>query len=300
VKALLRVAMSFCVAVMATGWMGRRCAADVGDGVTATGRATLNVTPDRLRVRVRITSTDRDTRQAVADLDQRRDAVEQALADLSPVAGTLSAGATHTSAGPQSSQDRLEILLMAGGGADRAAATQPSPSVTCVVQAEWDLSAHGSDEAVVNAAALGDRIRSAVAHAGQPTTQPATTAPATAPAATTEASDTSVEEDFQYVHAVSESERTKLLATATERATAEAKRLAEVAGFGLGPARRMSAASAGRTISDDAEPIGDYLRTALGEPDTANAEPAEAVGSDPGAVSFTVEVTATFALSPPK
>jgi len=278
------------------GFGVRRCEAEIGDGVTATGRATLNVVPDRLRLRVTITSANPDTRQAVLDLDQRRDAIEQALTDLSPVAGTLSAGATHSNAGPKANQETLEMLLMApGASAGRTPTTQAAPSVTCTVQAEWNLSAHGSDEAVVNAAALGDRIRAALVHAGQPTTQPATTtAASTMPA--TEASDTTVEPAFVYVHAVSEAERAKLLATAMERATADARRLADAAGQQVGVVRRLSAASAGRAMSDDSEPIGDYLRMALAEPDSANDQPAEATGSDPGDVSFMVEVTATFVL----
>jgi uncharacterized protein YggE len=296
VKSFFLVTILLGVILVAIGPVSR-CAADVGDGVTATGRATLSLTPDRIRVRVRISSTNRDVAQAVSDLARHRDAIQHALADLTPVDGTLSAGSTHAGAGTRSNQDTLETLLMATGAVPgrSPAATEPSPDFTCTIQADWDLAAHGSDEAVVNAATLADRLRAAIAHAGQPTTQPATTTTtSTAPAA--ETSEIIVEPEFQYVHVLTDAERRKLLSMATDRATRDARALADSAGQQIGTVRRLSAASAGKRMSDDSEPIGDYLKAALAEPDTANSDPAEAIGSDPGEVSFTVEVTATFVL----
>jgi uncharacterized protein YggE len=283
--------------------------------VTAVGHATLKTRPDVMRAKLLLTADGKDVREAVAALAKRRDDVKQKLITAGATEPSVSFSDTALGNGATSAQQqRMAQIMMAvqrnrGGGSVSlsTATTQPqNVTVSCVATAEWPLATASADELLAAASDLEAKIKEAAKGTKKQMTpeeqEVAEEAAGMAAASGEDPSQTGPKADepsFIFVHKVSDAEQAKLAADALARARAEGKRLANAAGATLGAIRTISST----VIAEQDESASPYMMYArminvagAGAATASDDASPEAIATQPGPVSYGVQVSVTFDL----
>jgi hypothetical protein len=270
-----------------------------------------------MRAKLLLTAEGKDVREAVAALAKRRDDVRQKLIAAGATESSVSFSDTAPGNGATSAQQqRMAQYLMAvqrNRGtislSSAAATTQPqSVTVSCLVTAEWPLAEASGDDFLATASDLQAKVKDAAKGQKKQLTpeeqEVADEAAGMAAASGEDPSQTAPKPDeptFIFVHKVTNAEQAKLAADALARARAEATRLSNAAGAALGAIRTISSTAVSAADQDESSsPYMVYARminaTGAGAATASDDAKPEAVATQPGPVSYGVQVSVTFDL----
>ncbi|MGE0608409.1 MAG: SIMPL domain-containing protein [Pirellulales bacterium] len=274
--------------------------------VTASGTARLERAPDFLRMHVRISANGKNVREALEKLQARRESVRDKLKDLAVEEDSIEFSEPSINATMSDRQRQMEALMRQRSGKTKKKPGDDAPRPVMLaqtLQAEWKLGSENSEELLVLAHELQEAIKEADV-AGAKEAEPLSPeeeelaeemsglyseySGSDEPSPGTAA--------FSFVCKISDEERGQATAEAFEKARDEAARLAAAAGKQLGELRLLRGDSAG----GDYESYGEYqysrdMMLALAR-QRARADNMEAIGAQPGKVSFQVQVSASFSL----
>jgi uncharacterized protein YggE len=272
---------------------------DTGGSVTTIGHATLKHSPEIMRVRVVLRGDGKDAREAMDALNRRRSDVKRQLVALGADERSLDLGQPG-GAGDQLTPQQRQMQIVMAMQRNQHPTTQPQGvSVVSTVQAEWPLGGQSPDELYVGTTDLQAKISAAVHEGAAPKAktpeEQEIAEEMAAAAASNDGSENTAgkpnEPTYVFVHKLTEDELEKLNADAVTSARADAKRLASASGVVLGRIIRISSSPGG--ASED-NPYMTYIQAWTGN-DKPAANAMEATGTGPGAVTYSIQVTAVFA-----
>jgi hypothetical protein len=279
--------------------------------ITATGTATLERRPDLVRMQVDLSADGKDAKEALANLRAQEKSAREKLAKIGAAEASIKLEDPHLAApGPNDQRMQMERMIRAraGGGGAKPPATgpsQPKVSVSGTLRAEWRLAAQSADDLLVEANDIQSKVKSAnlVAPKAARTPEEQEEAEEAAGMMMNNGQPNPGEPVYIYVSKLSEDDRAKVTADAFGRAKEEAGRLAKAAGTGLGGLRQLTS-SAGPAADaeqfggmDYSNPFGRYVYSMMQHQQggVSAAEAPEAIGPQPGKVSYRVTVSASFA-----
>jgi uncharacterized protein YggE len=269
------------------------------------GVAIIKHAPDRLRVHVQISATGKTLKEALARLEERREAAVEQLGELKAEEDSVVAGGPKPSVGSPQQQQMMEMVRrqrMRG----KKTAKQPAQSATVsmTLTADWVLKGKQPQELLLEADSLQQKIKAAdLAKVGEEELSPEEQELA-------EEMQEMVQEygggeqqrpgepTFIFVKKITEDQLAAATAEAFGKAKAQAERLGAAAGVKLGPLRQISTQeSAGADESYYNEYGGPsamyrYYQQRRGQVD----ELQEAIGADASEVQIAVRVYAAFAV----
>ncbi len=285
--------------VLSAALLGAPALADPAPTVSAQGTASLQKMPTIMRVTLELTATEKDAPAAVAKLAQMRDTATKKLAELKAIDGSVKVGDASVGAAsnltPQQQQMQAMINMSRGG---KKPAPAKTVTVSATVKAAFALSGASADDVLLKSQALEEQLKTNLKFAA------ATTKPST-PEEQEMAEELAGQDEnagmpgaakpgepsFTYVFPVSDEDAKKLTADAITNARNDANLLATAAGMKLGLLHELSSGAAESKDNPYAEYISAMSEAVTAKPD---AGVREAVGTQPGAVSYTVTVSATF------
>jgi hypothetical protein len=285
--------------------------------VTGHGSVELKRQPQFLRVQVDVLARGKDITEALAKLRQRRQAAQKHLEQLGVAANAVEFGkpAIVTERNNQQRQMfMMRQMQLQMQGKKAAKPKEPPPViVSCSLKADVRLTAPDTEELLITAHTLEERIKLAdiggtkELKAASPQDEEMEQEEAMAmmnygdPDAPKRG-----EPIFVYVSKVSEDEQQKARAEAFQKARREATQLAKAAGVDLGPLAHLDDNSANAYNEDGfnfdgnyayrVQQILGYTRSSLGGADSRTGE---AVGLQPGKVSYRIALSASFELRQP-
>jgi uncharacterized protein YggE len=288
--------------------------------VSGTGMAAIERAPETLRVEIDLLAKGKDLKDALSKLKQRRTAAEEQLAKLGADSESVRFGVPRVTASDSDPQKQMQVMIRQRitprrGGRRPAEKPPIAPPVAVAMSlvAQWPLKsqrsggAEGADQLLLAAHDLEQKIKQAdlagrqaaeelspeeaelaeeaeeddeqVYYGGQPQPKPG-------------------EPRFVYVSSISEADRAQALATAFQRAKADAKRLATAADADLGDLRQLSGGNESGADPETENEWASYayqaFPRALRQPSAG--QPLEAVGARPGMLKYHVSVSATFVI----
>lgn len=271
--------------------------------VTVAGTASLQKQPTVLRVSVPVTGEGKDLAEALGKLAKARDDAKAKLTALKPIEGSLVVGestmADVSQLGMSAQQRQYQMMVNMRRGNQKPAAA-PAVTASAMITANFAIPVGSGDEALTKAYDLEKQIKTAVtpaATSGEPKKlTPEEQEMAEELAAAGQGAPKPGEPSITYVLTVSDDDAAKLTADALSKAKAQATLLANAAGLKLGGIRNLRSDVNGGSGSDDMmNGMSGVFRAAMGVAADASRE---ATGTTPGAVSYTVTVSVSYALQP--
>ena len=277
--------------------------------VTGQGFVDVKQPPEVLRVQIELLAKGKDLKDALARLKERREAARSRLAALGAVQEGVVFGEPALNAEKTDRQKQLEGLVAArlrvGGGKPATQAKLAPPTmVSSWLQFEVPLKAADAEELLLVSQRLQDRIRAAdlsglkEVEKLSPQEEEIAEEAKLAEATGQDGAPTRGEPAFSFVRKISEQELSRALAEAFQKARQEAARLAQAAGAEMGRLHHLENQLAAGSPEGTPQFYFDGRRQyAVPVPHglPAAAGP-EAVGAQPGQVSYRVMVTAAFLL----
>ena len=282
-----------------------------GGAVTGSGTVTLTRQPNVLRMTLEVTGEGKDVKEALAKLKAQEKAVREKLAGLGAAEGSVKFEDARINAAAAARQAQMEQMIRMrtgrGGKPPTTGPAQPPVNVAATLTVDWPLKAQSAVDLLVEAHDLQAKVRAAKL------VEPAAAAGGT-PEELEEAEErlglvmnengaNPGEPTFLYVSKLSDDERAKATAEAFKKAKEEAARVAKAAGADLGSLRQLTS-EAGAAMDtnpygggfDYSSPYGRAMFGAMQRQAAGAGDAAEAVGAQPGKVSYRVTVSASFAL----
>lgn len=290
------------------------------EAVAGSGAATARKKPTTLRMHVQLMAKGETLEAALAKLHQRRQAAKAQIETLGADAKSVTVGDPTLSAAEMQTRAQMERMIrerMAATGRKPAGLKLPrTVTVTALLKAEWPLSGDEPEKLLVAAHKLQEKIKAADLAGAKEATQLSPEEEELAEEMAQSSGHFGEEEEvepgtpqFLFVAKISEAERREVLAKAFQRAKDQAAQLAEAAGAELGPLVMLSGdpGAGGPDSSGWAyNPYDDYGRRnymrrlmamqAAQQEDEEGAQVLEAVGPEPGMLSYGVQVNAVFGL----
>jgi uncharacterized protein YggE len=267
--------------------------------IVVSGRATVMLRPQILRMTMLITADGDDIRGAAAKLQEQEadmksklvsaGADEASIKFSDPVEGVDMATLTPQ----QRLAQQMQISSQHQAGLAMPTTSPSAATVSAMLTAEWPLTGDTPQEGLIAANDLESKIKSAL-----PTTAPVDSKTpeeqeiAEEMAAQQGENGKPTDPNFLFVHKMSDSERGQVYARAFADAQAQAKILASAAGKQLGAVLHISTAN---SSDGAANPYVESMMEATGGAADA-ADPAEATGAQRNAVTYSASLTATFKL----
>lgn len=304
----------FAVSGLVPPALGQPFLTDSQSSVTGSGASEVKRMPQIMRMRIVITSQGKDMTEALAGLKDRLTAAKTQVAALGASKDTIASDLPQVAAENNDRRRQMEMLMaqrMRGGRRPSAKKedVKPPVSVSSTLTAEWPLKAAAEDGLLLAVTALEDKIKSADL-AGlkeqsklSPEEQELSEELAAEQMAMySDEGPKPGEPIFMFVAPIQADERDKLLAEGFQKAKEHAARLAKAAGADLGTLRSL--ADNPIDVSDEmslSSPYGgggayrmmQMMQSARG---SLGAESSEAVGLQPGQLTYRVMVTASFEL----
>jgi uncharacterized protein YggE len=283
--------------------------------VTATGVGELSRLPERMRLKIVVSAKGKDTAEALAQLKDRLTAAKAQLGMLGADKASISADEPQPTPEDPNRRRQIEMLMaqrMRGGRRPTAKKeeTKPPVSLSATLSAEWPLQAKSGDELLVSTAALQDKIKAADLAGLKEQSKLSPEEQELAEELQGELNMYSGDEGpkagepmFLFVAPIPAAEREKLLAEGFTKAKAQAARLAKAAGVELGALRSLSDneidasdESMGMNAAFGGYPASYRMLQMMRGGRATQNENAEAIGAQPGKLTYRVMVTASFAL----
>lgn len=302
-----------CLAALASTQAAQAQFAATDGAVSGMALAEVKKPAEVLRVHIDVLAKGKDLKEALTRLKERREAARVQLTALGAMANAIEFGEIQISTEANDPRKQMERMIRARmgarGGKDPDKGKQaPAVSVSVNLKADLPLKAANAEELLVVAHGLQEKIKAAdlsglkeiqklspqeeeaveegqmMMHSGNPNeVKPG-------------------EPTFVFVCPITEAERAKALAEAFQKARKDALGLAQAAGETLGALRNLSTAEANADPSEYGGNMQYYymmqrFRTASGN---VPAQALEAVGMQPGKVSYRTMLSASFALQAPR
>jgi len=280
--------------------------------ISGTGVVEIKRPSDVLRMTVQVIVKGKDLKEALAKLKERRTTLAKQLETLGAIKDSISLGEPQLDAGRSASQRRMEMLVtqrmrQSGKGTKKPKAVLPT-TVTLSLTAEWPLAGTGSEERLLAAHDIQEKIKAADV-GGLKESEKLTPEEEELQEEMQDQFNFGMDQDakpgepvFVYISRVSPQDREKAVSEAFRKAKDEAAALARAAGEQLGELRSLSSSNQSLTGLDglgyESNPaLYRYMQqaTVLNQHGTAGSE---AVGASPGAVTYAVTVYAAFQVKP--
>jgi hypothetical protein len=280
--------------------------------ITAAGTATFERRPDLVRMQIDLSADGKDAKEALANLRQQEKAAREKLAKLGAADASIKLEDPRVATpGPNDQRMQMERMIRArtGVGGNKPPATgpsQPKVSVAGTLRAEWRLAAQSADDLLVETNDIQAKVKAANLVAPKATRTPEEQEEAEEAAGTmvNNGQPNPGEPVYIFVCKLSEEDRAKVTADAFGRAKEEAGRLAKAAGTSLGGLRQLTSGAGPAADAeqfggmDYSNPYGRYFYNMMQRQQggVSAAEAPEAIGAQPGKVSYRVMVSASFAV----
>ena len=279
--------------------------------VSGTGVVLLERQPDILRVKVDVLAKAAKLEDALAQLKERREALNAQLSVLGASEASITFQSPRLTSGLSADQQQMQRMVMQkmrrGGGASALGETEPKAiTVSSNLVAEWPLAATSPEQLLVTAHALQEKIKEA--DLGGKKALEAVTPEEEELLKEMEGMDyyqgpseqpKPGEPTFVFARKLSDDERVKALAEAFAKAKSQAGKLATAAGAKLGSLRRIEA-QASPTYQDPGELYRmsrtQYYRSFTPMMATEPDETGEATGAVATTVQYRIVVSAQFSL----
>jgi len=278
--------------------------------VSGTGTVTIKRPPEALRMQVQLAVHGKDVKDALAKVKARRDAVKAKLVELGADKETIVAGEPHVSVEDSSRRQQMEMMVrqrmrQQGKRAPKKEEAKPV-SLTVDLKAEWPLKGADAEQLFVAAYDIQQKATAELAKLRGTEEASAEEEELAEEMSATMSFDGSQpntgEPNFVYVARISKEDVAKALASAYEKARAQAAELSQAAGATLGPLEHLANHSA---IGDaDNSYSGMYyqgnpyayraMMQQMQQSSKNDDGRTEAIGADPGQVSVSVSVEASF------
>lgn len=300
-------------------WLGLPIAilgqeADPGT-IDAAGLSVVERQPEIMRLQVEVFGKGKDLKAALQALATRRDETQKQLAELGALEGSVNFGPPKLSAADNQQQRQMEMMIRRQMLAQRGGRSAPKPagptlvSVSLPLTAEWTLEADSIEQLLLVSHELQEQIKAAdlagVGAAEELSPEEAELAEEMEAATMSygEEQPKPGEPSFLFVSKISDADHQKALGEAFERARAEAGRLAKAASVELGSLRQLtSGGEQGFNMEDYSSYAQRYAffgTTGMPGSPSPGVGAREASGPQPGPVTYTVAVKASFNLKSP-
>lgn len=304
------------------------CPAQVDDLLTRSGLATQAVQgsgqssvrkkPTALRMHVQLMAKGDNLEDALAKLKTRREAAKAQLETLGAEAKSITFSDPSLSAAENPNRRQIERMIrerMAASGKKPAGLKLPhTVTVASFLKAEWPLAAEEPEKLLLAAHKLQEKIKAAdlagakdAAKLSPEEEELAEEMAQSGPFGEEQAEPGAPQ--FVFVAKISDQERREALAKAFQKAKDHATQVAEAAGAELGPLVMLSGNPGGGHAMPDGmyydpydSPYGrrayaqQLMAQMAAEDDGEGAPPLEALGPEPGMLSYRVHVSAVFGL----
>jgi uncharacterized protein YggE len=273
--------------------------------VTGRGTAELKRMPEIVRVQVEVLAKGKDLKEALALLKDRREAAVLRLTAMGIAKKALTFKEPGLSSDKTDQQRQMEKMVAArlgrrkGKEQGKGKPATPPTVVSSVLKVDIPFKAADAEDALLKFQALKDKIVAAdlsgLKQLKKLTPQEEELAEETEMpdfGRGGEEEPKRGEPVFTFVAVIPEADQTKVLADGFAKAKREATLLARAAGMSLGTLRSLESQPA---LSDEDNPYLDrrHMRSA---PFAASANLGEAVGFQPGPVTYRVAIVAAFDL----
>ncbi len=302
-----RIALPIAVVASALLYPLSAVAADDAAVISSTGTAKLVKQPDLLRLKIQLVAhadTVEATAAQFADLKTAAQAQLAALGADAPSIAFTPPALTDAKTDQQRQMERMVAQRMRGGGRKTESESPSKVAMSTTLTAEWVLSADSPEKRLIEIHELQKRVTDADLGGlkdREISAEDEELMEEMGSVGYYSMDDSGMTEtgkpSFVVVGRISDQEHLDLLAESMAKARESAARLAKAAGASLGSLKSLSATSASMDPSDSSNYSRYYMYQMMAgaTPDAMGATN-EAVSVNPGAVTFNVMVTASFAL----
>lgn len=298
----LRTKMAVALVVGLSTWVGRASAQLTGGepsslGVVGTGSATIQRQANLLRLQILVSASGKDVKDALEKLKAKQTSAKEKLQKL----GAADASVSFSDPVPQDETQQQQMQRMIQMRTNRAAKSKGPEVVTLstTLKAEWPLSKSG-DDAVVEALELQQKIKSADlgGEKEKPADAESQEAAEEAQGMSNDGQPNPHDPTFLFVATITDAERDKAEADAFKKASRQAERLAKAGGGELGAVRLLASHAVSTDIVEPPYFYGGYRQSSYSGMinGTDDDSPLEAVGAQPGKVSYKVAVYVSYDL----
>ncbi len=281
--------------------------------LSAGGTSAVQQKPTRLRMYIQLFGKAKTLEEALAKLKERREAAELQLESLKADKQSVTFDGPTVSSAQAAQKRQIEAMVIeqmrSRGKKPKGLQVPQTVTVTGTLSAEWPLEATSQEQLLLATQKIEEKIKAADLSGSQelqklsPEEEELAEEAKQAMGRYGEQPQPLGQATFLYVAVLSKQDRQKAMAEAFKKATAEAAELAKAAGIELGPMIGLAGGcSPQRNFSDDEggyypgrSPYAELRRLAEQGGETQEKQ-YEAIGSNPGPLSFNCFVTVTFAL----
>lgn len=276
--------------------------------VSGAGTAKIERPPTIMRMQIELSGKGKSVRDALAGLKDRREAAIAQLVKLGAPKDSIKVAEPTIAAAANDQQRQMQMMIrqrMAGRKKSNKPETKPTITLTSTLTVEWPLPAGNAEELLTTAHELREKVQQAdlaglkeAAKLSPEEEELAEEAVEVQSYGGEEAAKPG-EPRFVFVARISDEEYAKLAAQAFAKARQKATALAAAAGARLGPLQRLDGQDGGASSYQEQY----YMQMGYGYSTTqlqaeAGSDAHEAVGNEPGKVTYQVTVSAAFALQP--
>jgi uncharacterized protein YggE len=269
--------------------------------VSGAGVAVVKRQPELMRMRVELTATGKDLKEALANLKAHREAATKVCSDQGAVADSIAVGSPHIVADISQRQRMMSSFpTPRNSGRGKKPEVVPPVNVSAWLTAEWPLKGSDAEELLLVSQSLRDKLKSDLGKS-MPKAELSPEQEEIQEEAVQEMSGNPNgakpgEPTFVFVAKVSDADYAKAAAKAFAMAKAHAERLANAAGASLGELRSVE--------GNDRQAMAmmnyprQYENGVLQEDDSPEPDVSsdEATGANPVEVRLTIAIGASFAI----
>ncbi len=284
--------------------------------VAGVGRVSLQRPPVALRMHIELPAKAGTLKEALAKIQQRREAALLQLEALQVDAKTVKAGNPTLSAAESEQKKRMEQMIAArlrnrGQKVPPGLKMPQTITVSMTLTAEWTHKYDTPEQLLLRVEAIREKVKAAKLAGDQqeeklsPEEEEIMEEMAMMSSRYDEPEIKPGEPVFLFVSRITDAEREKAMTDAFAKAKANAQSVAKAAGMKLGPLVSLAGGGGGQPDLGDS-PYGyeyeRYIRRMMGQirgPDSDEEGTNEAFGPNPDAVAFTFYVQAMFGLGRP-
>ena len=286
-----------------------------GGVVSGSGTVSIERMPEGMRMSIILTAKGKDLKEALASLKDRTEAAKAQLATLGVDKTSVKSESPQISAGMTTQQRQMEMMMaqrLRGGGSKKPKKEEkPQVSVSTTLTAQWPLKAKETEELLIVANALQEKIKAADLAGNKDAKLSPEEEEALAEMEESGYSRFGGEEGpkpgeptFYFYTAITDAEKENSLAEAFKKAKDKAARVAKAAGSGLGKLASLTETEATADPDDyrsayGGDPYAYQMMQQLRRGGGDDSGPAEGVGIQPGKVTYRVSVHAAFELKSP-
>ncbi len=298
-----------CVACMWTGVLNAGAQAPASEGtVSGQGSVTIEKPADILRLQAEITAVGKDVKEALTKLKAREASLRKQFAELGTSEGAITMDDPKVGGGATDRAAQMQRMVMArmqqrGGAASKPSEGPKSVTVSAAVKVEWPLKASSPEELLIAATSLQEKAKAIDLSAKKDTDGMSEEEQEVAEESGAVFPDGGEgpkpgEPVFVFVRRISDEERAKAVADAFAKARTEATHLAKAAGMELGALRTLNSRDLSTIDRDNMGYEAMYMQQMYyGMAQRGlTPQPNEAIGMEPGKVTFRITVNAGFAL----